>query len=222
MGTNLDLTASDGHVLAAYLALPESKPRGGLVVIQEAFGVTAYVRSVCDAYARDGYASIAPAIYDRQRRDAVFDGSPAPEALAEALRLRAALEWPKVMLDVQAAIDEVRSAGRVGIVGYCAGGSVAWLAALSLPLAAASCYYGRDIVDFLDRAPLCPTILHFGEHDRFIPLADVERIRAAFPTVPNYVYPAGHSFDGAGERRDEASARLARERTLELFRRHVG
>jgi len=84
MGTNLDLTASDGHVLAAYLALPESKPRGGLVVIQEAFGVTAYVRSVCDAYARDGYASIAPAIYDRQRRDAVFDGSPAPEALAEA------------------------------------------------------------------------------------------------------------------------------------------
>src|SRR3989304_8775479 len=105
MGTNLDLTASDGHVLAAYLALPESKPRGGLVVIQEAFGVTAYVRSVCDAYARDGYASIAPAIYDRQRRDAVFDGSPAPEALAEGLRLRAALEWPKVMLAVQAARD---------------------------------------------------------------------------------------------------------------------
>lgn len=120
MGTNLDLTASDGHVLAAYLALPESKPRGGLVVIQEAFGVTAYVRSVCDAYAGDAYASIAPAIYDRQRRDAVFDGSPAPEALAEALRLPAALEWPKLMLDVQAAIDEVRSAGRVGIVGYCA------------------------------------------------------------------------------------------------------
>ena len=222
MGNNLDITAADGHVLAAYFAAPKGKPRGGLVVIQEAFGVTAYVRSVCDAYAKDGYASIAPALYDRQRRDAAFDDSSAPEALAEARRLRAALEWPKVMLDVQAAIDKVRSAGRVGIVGYCAGGSVAWLAALSLPLAAASCYYGRDVVDFLDRAPKCPTILHFGEHDHIIPLADVERIRAAFPDVPNYVYPAGHGFDGTGERHHEPSARLARERTLELFRRHVG
>lgn len=222
MGKNLDITATDGHVLAAYLAAPGGKPRGGLVVIQEAFGVTAHVRSVCDAYATDGYASIAPALYDRQRRDAAFDDPSAPEALAEARRLRAALEWPKVLLDVQAAIDAVRISGRVGIVGYCVGGSVAWLAALSLPVAAASCYYGRDIVDFLERAPKCPTILHFGEHDRFIPLADVARIRAAFPDVPNHVYPAGHGFDGAGERHHEASARLARERTLELFRSHVG
>jgi carboxymethylenebutenolidase len=222
MGKNLDITASDGHVLAAYLATPEGKPRGGLVVIQEAFGVTAYVRSVCDAYAKDGYASIAPALYDRQRRDAAFDDAEAPEALAEARRLRAALEWPKVMFDVQAAIDAVRITGRVGIVGYCVGGSVAWLAALSLPVAAASCYYGRDVVDFLDRAPKCPTILHFGAHDHLIAPEDVERIRAAFPDLPNYVYPAGHGFDGAGERHHEPSARLARERTLELFRRHVG
>jgi carboxymethylenebutenolidase len=222
MGKNLDITASDGHVLAAYLAVPDGKPRGGLVVIQEAFGVTAYVRSVCDAYAKDGYTSIAPALYDRQRRGIAFDDSSAPEALAEARRLRAALEWPNVMLDVQAAIDEVRSAGRVGIVGYCVGGSVAWLAALSLPVAAASCYYGRDVVDFLERAPKCPAILHFGERDHLIAPADVARIRAAFPEIPNYVYPAGHAFDGAGERHHEASARLARERTLELFRRHVG
>jgi carboxymethylenebutenolidase len=222
MGKNLGITASDGHVLAAYLAAPKGKPRGGLVVIQETFGVNAYVRSLCDAYAQDGYASIAPALYDRQRRDAAFDDSTGPEVLAEARRLRAALEWPKVMLDVQAAIDEVRSAGRVGIVGYCVGGSVAWLAAVSLPVEAAACYYGRDIVDFLDRAPRCPTILHFGERDHFIPLADVDRIRAAFPDVPSHTYPAGHGFDGAGARHHEASARLARERTLELLRRHVG
>lgn len=222
MGKNFGITASDGHELAAYLAAPKGKPRGGLVVIQEAFGVTAYVRSVSDAYAADGYASIAPALYDRQRRDTVFDDPSAPEALAEARQLRAALQWPQVLLDVQAAIDEVRSAGRVGIVGYCVGGSVAWLAALSLPLAAVSCYYGRDIVDFLDRPPKCPTILHFAEHDQHIPLADVERIRAAFPDISNYVYPAGHGFDGPGKRHHEASARLARSRTLDHFRRHIG
>ena len=222
MGKNLSITASDGHVLAAYLAVPKGQPRGGPIVIQEAFGVTAYVRSVCEAYAKDGYSSIAPALYDRQRRDAVFDDISAPEALTEARRLRAALQWPKVTLDVQAAIDEVCSAGHVDIVGYCVGGSVAWLAALSLPVAAASCYYGRDIVNLLGRAPQCPTILHFGEHDPHIPLADVERIRAAFPDVSNFLYPAGHGFDGVGERHHEASARLARERTLAHFRRYIG
>lgn len=222
MGTTLSLAAADGHALGAYLAVPEGRPRGGLVVIQEAFGLTAYVRSVCDAYAKDGYASIAPALYDRQCRDAVFDDPTPPEALAEARRLRAGLEWPKVMLDVQAAINQVRRAGRVGIVGFCAGGSVAWLAALSLPVAAASCYYGRDIVDFLDCAPKCPTILHFGERDQHIPLEDVERIRVAFPDIPNHVYPAGHGFDGPGARHNEAAATLARSRTLEFLRMHIG
>lgn len=227
MNQIVNLEATDGHALAAYLAVPGDQPRGGLVVIQEAFGVTAYVRSVCDAYARDGYLSIAPALYDRQQRDAAFDDTSIPANLEQGRRLRAGLKWPSVLLDVQAAVARVRvvdsagSAGRVGIVGFCVGGSVAWLAAQSLPVAAASCYYGRDIVDFPDR-PKCPVQMHFGERDHLIPPADVDRIRLALPDIPNWVYPAGHGFDGVGDRHHEASARLARERTLALFRKHVG
>ncbi len=222
MGKTIDLEASDGHLLGAYVAHPGAKVRGNLVVVQEAFGVTAYIRSVCDAYARDGYVSIAPALYDRQRRNAVFDDISLPAALEAGRRLRAGLEWPEVLLDVRAAIDAVKSPERrVGIVGFCVGGSVAWLAALSLPVAAASCYYGRDVVDFL-QPPKCPVQLHFGERDPIIPLGDVERIRAALPDIPAWLYPAGHGFDGPGERHHAASAQLARERTLELFRLHVG
>jgi carboxymethylenebutenolidase len=228
-GQTMNIEASDGHVLHAYLARAKATIRGGLVVVQEAFGVTAYVRSVCDAYASDGYVTIAPALYDRQQRDAAFDDISQPAALEAGRRLRAGLEWPKVLLDVQAAIDAVKGEGlqpgaaphRVGIVGFCVGGSVAWLAALSLPVAAASCYYGRDVVDFLE-APKCPVQLHFGERDHLIPLADVDRIRAALPDIPTWVYPASHGFDGFGDRHDAPSATLARARTLELFRKYVG
>ncbi len=222
MGEELEIRASDGHVLGACLSMPQGKARAGLVVIQEAFGVNAYVRSVCDSFAAEGYASIAPALYDRQQRGARFDDLSDPASIAQARRLRAGFDWPKVLLDVDAAIAEVRRFGRVGIVGYCVGGSVAWLAAGALQLSAAVCYYGRDIAGFLDRPPKCPALLHFGERDRFIPREDVARIRAAFPDIPAYVYAAGHGFDGVREPGDEPAAKLARERTLEFFRQHIG
>jgi carboxymethylenebutenolidase len=219
-GEAVSLTAADGHVLEAYVARPEGRPRGALVVAQDAYGVGAYIRSVCDSYAANGYVAIAPAIYDRQQRSAVFDHS--PESQARARHLRAGLDWGSVLADVKAARDHVQSAGRVGIVGFCVGGSIVWLAAHALPFAAASAYYGKDIVDWLDRHPTCPTILHFGDRDRLIPMTDIERVRAACPEIPTYIYPAGHGFDSVGPGHHAESAALARERTLALFSTHIG
>lgn len=221
MNETIQLQASDSHALSACLALPVGKPRAGLVVIQEAFGINAYVRSVCESFAAEGYAAIAPALYDRQQRGAAFDNE-SEAALAKARPLRSGLQWDKVLLDVGAAADALARYGRVGIVGYCVGGSVAWLAAASLRLAAASCYYGRDIAGFLDRKPQCPTILHFGERDHFIPQEDIARIRTVCPDIPCYVYPAGHGFDAVRAPGDREAAILARKRTLELFRQHIG
>ena len=216
MGERIEIAAADGHRPTAWLSTPAGAPRGGLVVIQTAFGVDDYLRGVCESYARDGYLAIAPALYDRQKRDAVFEHTPDGAAMAQALRR--GLDWDDVLRDVEAARARVAEAGKVGIVGFCVGGSVVWLAAHALRFAAASSYYGKDVVDFLDRPPKCPTILHFGDQDRLIPVADVETIRAAFPSILNYLYHAGHGFDG----NNPEAARVARARTLELFRAHVG
>jgi carboxymethylenebutenolidase len=218
--TDIQLRAEDGHVFDAYVATPSQAPRGALVIIQDAFGLGRYIRSVCDAYCADGYVTIAPALYDRQQREAVFDHS--PDSHKAAGRFRAALNWDHVLADVGATIAHVFNRGPVGILGFCVGGSVAWLTAGSLPVVAAACYYGKDIAGWLDRTPRCPTILHFGDSDHLIPLSDVERIKLAYPDLPTYVYPAGHGFDGVGKGHHAESADLARSRTLEFFRQHIG
>ena len=220
VGTDIELAAADNHVFDAYMAAPSGAPRGALVVIQDAFGIGSYIRSVCDSYSADGYITVAPALYDRQQRGAVFDHS--PESHKVAARCRAALNWEHVLADVNAAIAHVSAAGPVGILGFCVGGSVAWLTAASLPVAAAACYYGKDIVDWLDRRPRCPAILHFGDSDHLISLKDIETIGRAHPNLPTYVYPAGHGFDGVGKGHHAASAVLARSRTLAFFRSHIG
>ena len=209
------LTAADGHRFDAYFAMPKDKPRGGLVVVQEAFGVTTYVKGVCGFFAGQGYACVAPALYDRQQRNAVFETHEG-EDRERARKLRAGLVWADVLKDMHASVERMREYGRVGVVGYCVGGSVAWLAALELDIAAAASYYGRDVVDWLDRRPRCPVILHFGERDHLIPMQDVQKIRAVYPSQV-HVYAAGHGFD----REDAEPARLARRRTLELFERHL-
>jgi carboxymethylenebutenolidase len=219
-GTDIQLRAADGHVFDAYVAAPRHTPRGALVVIQDAFGVGHYIRSVCDSYCADGYMAIAPALYDRQQRGSVFDHS--PESHKAAARFRVALNWDHVLADVEAAIAHVSTAGPVGILGFCVGGSVAWLAAASLPVAAAACYYGKDIVGWLDRPPRCPALLHFGESDHLISPNDVEEIKQAYPNLPTYIYAAGHGFDGTGKGHHAESAAIARSRTLEFFRRHIG
>jgi carboxymethylenebutenolidase len=222
MGTTIELTASDGHRLQAYRAEPEGKPRGGVLVIQEIFGVNAHIRSLCDDYAKQGYLAIAPALFDRIERgvETGYDG----EAMRTAVGIVTKLKPGDTLRDLQAAIDELAKIGKVGVVGYCYGGTMTWAAACRLEhVAAASCYYGGQINRQIDAVPKVPTILHFGESDASIPMAEVDKLKAAHPNLPVYIYPAGHGFacDMRGSYHAE-SAQLARQRTLELFAKHVG
>jgi carboxymethylenebutenolidase len=222
MGKPITLKASDGHELTAYRADPASKPRGGVLVIQEIFGVNAHVRSVCDGYAADGYVAIAPALFDRVERG-IETGYDA-DAMRTAVGFVTKLKPGDVLRDLQAGIDELAKEGKVGVVGYCYGGTMAWAAVCKLErVAAASCYYGGQIARQQDAVPKAPTILHFGEQDAMIPIADIDKVRQLHPTVPIYVYPAGHGFncEARGSYHAE-SAKLAKERTLELFAKHVG
>ena len=224
MGQRIELTASDGHRLQAYRADPAGAPRGGVVVIQEIFGVNLHIREVADGYAAEGYLAIAPALFDRARPGVELGYDEG--AIAEGRELAFSMNPDLPVRDVEAAVEAAAGAGKVGVVGYCWGGSLTFLAACKLDVAAASGYYGGQIVAALDRepglAPAAPLIMHFGEHDAGIPLADVDRIRKTFPAVPIHMYDAGHGFncDHRGSY-DEASSRTARERTLEFFTEHL-
>jgi len=222
MGTAIELTASDGHHLSAYRADPAGKPRGGVLVIQEIFGVNAHIRAVCDEYAKEGYVAIAPALFDRVERgvETGYDG----EAMRTAIGFVTKLKPAETLLDLQAAIDELAKIGKVGVVGYCYGGTMTWASACRLDkVAAASCYYGGQIHRQIDSQPKAPTILHFGESDASIPMAEVDKFKAAHPGLPVYVYPAGHGFNCDHRASHHAeSAKLAKQRTLELFAKHVG
>ena len=225
MGKTIELTASDGHTLAAYRADPDGNPRAGVVVIQEIFGVNAHIREVADDYAAQGYLAIAPALFDRSRPgiELGYDES----AIARGREIAFSLDPELPVRDMAAAVEAAASAGRVGVVGYCWGGSLTFLAACKLDVAAGSSYYGGQIVAALGRepdlSPAAPLIMHFGEHDAGIPLDDVDRIRTTFPDVPIHMYDAGHGFncDHRGSY-DEDSCRTARERTLEFFASHLG
>lgn len=220
MGQMIELTASDGHGLQAYRADPAGAPRAGVVVIQEIFGVNPHIREVADRYAAEGYLAIAPALFDRVRPGVELGYDEG--AIAEGRDLAFSMNPDVPVRDVEAAVAAAAGAGKVGVVGYCWGGSLTFLAACKLDVAAASSYYGGQIVSALERepdlAPAAPLIMHFGEQDAGIPLSDVERIRRAFPDVPIHLYDAGHGFncDHRGSY-DEVSSRTARERTLALF-----
>ena len=225
MGQMIELTASDGHTLGAYRADPAGAPRAGVVVIQEIFGVNAHVREVADDYAAQGYLAIAPALFDRSRPGVELGYD--ENAIAEGRDLAFAMDPDVPVRDLEAAVAAAARAGKVGVVGYCWGGSLAFMAACKLDVAAASSYYGGQIVAALERepslAPAAPLIMHFGEHDAGIPLGDVDRISKTFPDVPVYMYDAGHGFncDHRGSY-DEDSCRMARQRTLDVFADHLG
>ena len=222
MGKMIDLKAADGHAFKAYLAEPPSRPRGGIVVVQEIFGVNSHIRAVADGYAADGYLAIAPALFDRVQRG-YESGYTQPEIQA-GVALMQQVPWDDALKDVGAAVEAAKHAGRVGVVGYCWGGAVAWAAAARVPgLAAAVPYYGGAIPSLASEHPRCPTMLHFGENDASIPLEKARAVAAAHPDVTTHFYAAGHGFncDQRGSF-DATAAKLARERTLEFFRKHVG
>jgi len=219
MGTNVELAAADGHRLSAYLAEPQLKPRGGIVVIQEIFGVTRHIRAVADQYAAAGFLAIAPALFDRVERNVDVPYTD----MARGFGYVQALNNEQVLLDVQAAIERVRTAGKVGVVGFCWGGTVAYLAAARTKIDAAVVYYGGGINRHATEKPQVPVMFHFGEKDRHIPQSAVAEIKAAYPQGIYHLYPADHGFNCTDRASfDPASAKLALERSLEFLHRHVG
>jgi carboxymethylenebutenolidase len=221
LGNTIKLTAEDGFAPDAYRADPEGTPKGGIVVIQEIFGVNGHIRSDADKFARHGYATIAPALFDRVRTGVELDYDEA--GMQEGRAIVGELGFDNPLLDIKAAAAALDGVGRVGVVGYCWGGTVAWLTATRLALPSVS-YYGGRTVGFLDEAPKAPVLMHFGETDHAIPLSDVETIKARYPDIPVHVYAgAGHGFNC--EQRasyNEEAATTALTRTLEFLAANVG
>lgn len=223
MGETPRLVAEDGHQLDAYRATPLGMPRGGLVVVQEIFGVNSHIRRVTDGFAVDGYVALAPALFDRAERGVSIGYSAEDIERGRGIRGRIALD--DMVKDVRAAVKELARSGLpVGVVGYCLGGTLAWLAATRIDgVAAAVGYYGGGIAAAVAEQPRGPVMLHFGETDASIPREQYETVAAAHRSVPVHIYPAGHGFS-CDERASfhPESAALARRRTLEFLRRHIG
>ena len=222
MGQQFKLTTADRHTLGAYRADPQGKPKGGMVVIQEIFGVNHHMRAVCDRLAALGYAAVAPAVFDRFVRD--FESGYTPDEIAHARSYLGNLNWDHMMADVAAAAASLKGVGPLGIIGFCMGGTVAFLGACRTPgLSAAVAYYGGMIAKFADEKPKCPLQMHFGEKDESIPMATVEEIKKKQPQAETYVYPgAAHGFN-CDERAsyNKAAADLAWSRTQEFLAKHM-
>ena len=218
-GEMQQMTMSDGAEIAVYHARPAGARRGGLVLVQEIFGITDHIRELCDDYAADGYEVLAPALFDREHPG--FEADYSGDGFARAVQLARELHpFDLSLADVQTCVDALAPSGPVFVVGYCYGGSVAWFAATRLHgVAAASGYYGSLIPGAADEEPKVPVILHFGRFDTGIPMDGVDTVIAKdWPNATVHVYEAGHGFN-SDRRKDyhEPSADLARERTLELF-----
>jgi carboxymethylenebutenolidase len=219
---NYELIASDSHTFAAYRAEPASTPRGGIVVIQEIFGVNAHIKRVVDSYAAEGYLAIAPAMFDRIERGVSLDYAPESVTKGRALKIQVSTEM--MIRDVEAAIAAVAHAGKVGIVGYCWGGFVAWMAAAyAHGLSCAVPYYGGGMLEHADLTPRVPVLAHFGDRDTIIPVEGVRTFAANHPAHTVHIYAADHGFNcDERDSYDAAAAQLARDRTLAFFRQHVG
>jgi len=215
------IMARDGHQFRCWLAAPPGAPRGAVVVVQEIFGVNSHIRAVTDGYAAEGYVAIAPSLFDRARRNVELGYS--ANEVQEGFGYMQQLKPEETLRDLAAAIAVVKHAGRVGMVGFCWGGTMTYLSATELPLACGVAYYGGRIGQLLAKTPRCPLMYHFGELDSHIPMSEVEQIRTAHPQGLVYVYPgAGHGFNC--DQRDSynpQAASLARERTLAFLAEHL-
>ncbi len=220
MGETIRLQAEDGHEFDAYSARPPGEPRGGLVVIQEIFGLTPHIKRVVDRFAAADFAALAPAMFDRVEPGIVLEYSDFQTGL-ETMRK---LEWSATLADVRAAVSALDDSLDVGLVGFCWGGTVVHVAAAEVPVAAGVAYYGSGIARMLDKRPRCPVMYHFGDQDQSIPAADIEKIRAANPEGVYHVYAgASHGFNC--EDRSSFSPRdadAAFERSLAFLRAHLG
>lgn len=222
MSESVNLKADDGHELGAYVSRPNGAPTAGLVVVQEAFGVNQHIRSVADGFARDGFLAIAPALFDRVERgvELGYEGADRDKGIALARQMN-----PETSVkDIAAALQYLRSesAGKCGVIGYCFGGTMAWLSATRLDPQAAVGYYGGYIGKFANEKPRCPVMLHFGTLDKHIPKEEIDKVQEAHPEVQIFWYEADHGFncDMRASYNPEA-AKLARERSLAFLKKHL-
>ena len=218
MGNQIELQAADGHRFSGYRAAPSGETVGGVVVLQEIFGVNSHIRSICDRLAADGFVAIAPALFDRITQD--FESGYSDDEVTAARGFIPKVDWDATLLDTAAAAEQLPAGGPKSVVGFCLGGSIAFLAAVRQDGWASSiCYYGGKIVAHADEAPRCPTQMHFGEQDHGIPMNDVEIIEAKRPDCAIYTYPAGHGFN-CDERASfhAPSAAIAWDRTMAFLR----
>ncbi len=224
MGERFKLTASDGFVLEAYRARPEGKVRGGVVLIQEVWGINNWVRSVADRWARHGFLTIAPSMFDRVEPGFESENY-GQDHFARVGELMKKFSMDGAVLDVEAAVKAAAEGGKVGITGYCFGGRVSWIAASKLSgLTAASGYYGGGVPSYIDLEPRVPIEMHFGGKDQGIPLEQVEQLKARHPKADIYVYDGDHGFCNSDrpEKFSEAACTKASARSLEFFHKHLG
>jgi carboxymethylenebutenolidase len=224
MSETVQLKAKDGFELDAYVAKPEGEPIGGLVVIQEIFGVNSHIRSVADGYAKDGFLVAAPAIFDRIERNVQigYEG----DNWKKALELMQKTDVPKALEDISAAIEFVKAqtGKKAGTLGFCLGGLLSWLSACRLTPDASVGYYAGGIGNFAAETPKVPVMLHFGREDTHIPAEQVEKVHELHPEVQIFWYDgAGHAFnrDVHPPSYNPAAAKLARERTLAFFKKNL-
>jgi carboxymethylenebutenolidase len=210
-------SAIDGTKITALSVAPKDTPKGGVVVLQEIFGLTDHIGEMCTVFADAGYASIAPGLFDRVEKD--FHAAHDAEGVKKGIGAVMASPWPQVVSDVQAAIDALPQP--VYVTGFCYGGTAAWMAAAQCSgVKAAACFYGRLIADLADNRPRIPVMLHYGARDASIPPENIKHVRLAAPDSPLYLYDAGHGFCRAGSLDyDEPSRELAVTRTLDWFAR---
>ena len=222
MGRVIELLSTDGFQLDAYLAIPKGKPKGGVVVVQEIFGVNEHIKEVANDYAAEGYAALAPALFDRGEKGGELGYEADDRSKGSGIAF-SQLEISTTLQDLTASVAELKTYGRVGIVGYCYGGLMAYLAACNVAeLTCAVGYYGGRIVDHLDQRPKTPLMLHFGERDTHIPMKDVEKIVSSKPDIPLFTYTAAHGFNCNHRSSFNAdAAKLARERTLTFFEQEL-
>lgn len=219
----MQLKAADGHEFDVYVAEPPTAAHSAVVVIQEIFGVNNHIRSVADDYCAQGFCGIAPALFDRVERHLELGYT--PEEGKRGMQVAMKIGLDSALKDVQAALNFASQrfgSKRVGIVGFCFGGTLAWLAATRLDPATAVGYYGGRIAEFASEKPRCPVLLHFGNKDAHIPPSEIEKIQQSHPNLPLFLYDAGHGFNCDQRPSYEPnSASLARQRTLEFLRKHL-
>ncbi|MBC8790579.1 MAG: carboxymethylenebutenolidase [Tagaea sp. CACIAM 22H2] len=224
MGHPIELQAADGHRFQAWRSDPPGKPKAGLVILQEIFGLNEHIRKTTDSYGYDGYLAIAPALFDRVTPG--IELGYGEDDIAKGRDIRAKVPNDKAVTDVAACALALQRAGctKIAVIGYCWGGTLAWLAAARVTgLDACISYYGGGVVQHLNETARCPVLFHFGETDHSIPMSDVEKIGRALPDADLFVYPAGHGFScEARGAYDKPSADKARERTKEFLRRYAG